>query len=114
MCWCSAEVSPMAKASPRCHDRRLNQNGCWKLRNQSGCTERGGGLATVKVWPADVGVGGKVGATANLDSVCARRLRAAMPERISVRCKGSATLDNKETGTIDPPADNRALGNIPG
>lgn len=82
MCWCSAEASPMAKASPRCHDRRLNQNGRWKLRNQSGCPERGSVLATVKVWPVEVGACGKAGATANLDGDCARRRRAAMPERI--------------------------------
>ena len=37
-------------------------------------------LATVKVWPIDSGASIEVGATANLDGVCARRRRAAMPE----------------------------------
>jgi hypothetical protein len=38
-----------------------------------------GVLATVKVWPVYAGARGKGGATANLDGVCARRHRAAMP-----------------------------------
>ena len=59
----------------------------------SGRPEAGIVLATVKVWPADVGVRGKGGATANLDGVCARRQWAAKPKRISARCSGIATLD---------------------
>ena len=38
-------------------------------------TEHGVVLATVKVWPVDLGVRGKVGAAANLDGGCARRHR---------------------------------------
>jgi hypothetical protein len=37
-------------------------------------------LDTVKVWLVDGGACVEVSATANLDSVCARRRRAAMPE----------------------------------
>jgi len=47
-----------------------------------GYPEHGIVLATVKAWPGRVGVCGVVGATANLDGVCARRQRATMPERI--------------------------------
>src|SRR5262245_16103443 len=43
--------------------------------------EHGVALATVKVWPIDVGVRGKGGATANLDGVCVRRQRAAKPTK---------------------------------
>jgi len=42
--------------------------------------EHGVVLATVKVWPGDGGASLGVGATANLDGVCARRRWAAMPE----------------------------------
>jgi hypothetical protein len=45
-----------------------------------GWLEHGVELATVKVWPVDGGTSLEVGATANLDGVCARRRRAAMPE----------------------------------
>jgi hypothetical protein len=45
-----------------------------------GGLEHGVVLATVKVWPGDGGANLGVGATANLDGVCARRRRAAMPE----------------------------------
>jgi hypothetical protein len=37
-------------------------------------------LNTVKVWPVNGGARLDVCATANLDGVCARRRRAAMPE----------------------------------
>jgi hypothetical protein len=37
-------------------------------------------LDTVKVWRVDGGACVEVSATANLDSVCARRRRVAMPE----------------------------------
>jgi hypothetical protein len=37
-------------------------------------------LDTVKVWPVDGGIRLEVSATANLDGVCARRRRTAMPE----------------------------------
>jgi len=67
---------------------------------------------TVKVWPADAGTCCKVGATANLDGVCARRQRAAMPERIQVRCKGSATLDNKKTTSAHGKPLSTASGTI--
>src|SRR5262249_5586058 len=63
-----------------------------------------GVLATVKVWPVYAGARGKEGATANLDGVCARRHRAAMPERTSAHCRGIASLDRKcaapRSGTI--------------
>jgi hypothetical protein len=49
-------------------------------QSPSGWPEHGVVLATVKVWPFDGGVSLKVGATANLDGVCARRQRAATPE----------------------------------
>ena len=42
--------------------------------------EHGVVLDTVKVWPVDGGACLEVSATANLDGVCARRRRAAMPE----------------------------------
>jgi hypothetical protein len=84
--------------------------GCSGTENQSGCTERGGVLATVKVWPVGGGVCVKVNAAANLDSVCARRQRAAMPERIRRRCKGSASLDNKKGRFRDRFADNHSGG----
>ena len=46
----------------------------------SGWPEHGVVLASVKVWPVDSGASIEVSATANLDGVCARRRRAAMPE----------------------------------
>ena len=85
MRWCSAGPKALPKTSPHHNDPWLDQNGARKLGKQSGCTKRGGVLATIKVWPAEVGVSGKVGATANLDGVCARHQRAAMPERIEAR-----------------------------
>ena len=57
-------------------------------------------LATVKVWPINVRKCVKVGATANLDGVCARRQRAAMPEWFKVRCNSSTNLDNKKEHSV--------------
>ena len=58
--------------------------------------EHDGVLATVKVWPIDVGARDKEGATANLDGVCARRRRAAMPwEWTSARCRSVLTTDEQ-------------------
>src|SRR5262245_61243710 len=62
--------------------------------------EHGVALATVKVWPIDVGVRGKGGATANLDGVCVRRQWAAKPGKASARCRGILTRD--EQGTASP------------
>src|SRR5271168_2424831 len=50
-------------------------------------------LEAVKVWPGKGGVCRKVGATANLDSFCARRL-----ERSADRDEETAFRSNKETG----------------
>jgi hypothetical protein len=85
MRWCSAGPTALPKTSPHHNDPWRDQNTARKLRNQSGSTKHGGVLATIKVWPAEVGVSGKVDATANLDGACARRQRAAMPERIEAR-----------------------------
>ncbi len=64
--------------------------------------EHGGVLATAKVWPIDVGVHGKGGATANLDGVFARRQRAAEPEGLSALCRGIAILDKGRTSPGGP------------
>jgi hypothetical protein len=57
--------------------------------------EHGVVLASVKVWPVDSGASIEVSATANLDGVCARRRRAAMPERTTARCAASRHLTQK-------------------
>jgi hypothetical protein len=58
----------------------------------TGWLKRGVVLVTVKVWPINVGANLEVGATANLDGACARRHRAAMPERTIARCAASRHL----------------------
>ncbi len=57
----------------------------WRPKVHSGWTEHGVVLATVKVWPVTSGASLEAGATANLDGVCARRQRAAMPENEQLR-----------------------------
>jgi hypothetical protein len=60
-------------------------------------------LDAVKVWPIYEASYIEVGATANLEGVCARRLRSAMPERRSLRCAASLHLTlnaRKPSGTI--------------
>jgi hypothetical protein len=52
-------------------------------------------LDTVKVWPVDGGACLEVSATTNLDGVCARRRRAAMPGMNNCAMRGIATLDEK-------------------
>ena len=57
-------------------------------------------LVTVKVWPIDFGASLQVDPTANLDGACARRHRAAMPERTIARCAASRHLTGKNENPL--------------
>ena len=72
--------APSTSGSPTIHPAKL---------------EHGVVLATVKVWPVDVGASIEVGVTANLDGVCARRQRAAKPEWTTARCAASRHLTKR-------------------
>jgi|SRR5262245_6401972 len=85
--------------------RRITQYACrraaistWSQRSRSirAGLEYGVVLATVKVWPVGSGASIEVGAAANLDGVCARRLRTVMPGKDNYAMRGIATLDEKD------------------
>jgi hypothetical protein len=79
---------------------------------QSGLPERGAVLATVKMRPGNGGASLTRCVPADPDGVCARRQRAAMPERLNVRCKCSALLTGRKPSNLPLPHKS-GLGNIP-
>ena len=66
-----------------------------EVRPTSQPPDHGVVLATVKVWPVDGGASIEVGATANLDGVCARRQRTAKPGWTTARCAASRHLTKR-------------------
>lgn len=75
-----AERTDTAKPAPK--ERGFHPQDALELSNQSGCTEHGCVLATVKVCLSTAEYASKVGVAANLNGVCARRQRGGpMPGR---------------------------------